>query len=130
MADQDTTDYHALCANDEDEIEGLNERLIQLLSEKKVSTHNNVESSSSQSLFDINGSTDSIKIENNASASPLLSHYKYDCSFTHYDSPVNFSSLPSYLPPIGVFWDIENCHVSITFFKFDSFNISLCYGTI
>nr|CAD7258160.1 unnamed protein product [Timema shepardi] len=26
-------------------------------------------------------------------------------------SPVNLRSLPSFLPPIGVFWDIENCHV-------------------
>ncbi|XP_026673319.1 meiosis regulator and mRNA stability factor 1 isoform X2 [Ceratina calcarata] len=110
MADQET-DYHALCASDKDEIEGLNERLIELLSAEKVSSHNNVEASVSQSLCDLDSSKDSLIVENAASTSPLLSHYKYHCSFSHHDSPVNFSSLPTYLPPIGVFWDIENCHV-------------------
>lgn len=95
MADQDTTDYYALCANDQDEL-GLNEKLI--------------ENSISQSLCDLNSSNNSITVENATSVSPLLSHYKYHC-FSHHDSPVNFSSLPTYLPPIGVFWDIENCHV-------------------
>lgn len=98
MAYQDTTNYYALCANNQHVIEGLNERLIG--------------SSISQSLYDLNNSNNSVTVENAASVSPLLSHYKYHC-FSHHDSPVNFSSLPTYLPPIGVFWDIENCHVSI-----------------
>lgn len=102
MADQDTTDYYALCANDQDEL-GLNERLI--------------ENSISQSLCDLNSSNNSITVENATSVSPLLSHYKYHC-FSHHDSPVNFSSLPTYLPPIGVFWDIENCHVSIKLYNY------------
>ncbi|OAD54921.1 Meiosis arrest female protein 1 like protein [Eufriesea mexicana] len=96
MADQDTADYYALCANDKDKIEGLNERLM--------------ESSISQSSCDLNSNNNSITVEKAASVSPLLSHYKYHC-FSRHDSPVNFSSLPTYLPPIGVFWDIENCHV-------------------
>lgn len=103
MADQDTTDYYALCANDQDELKGLNERLM--------------ESSISQSLCDLNSSNNSITVENATSVSPLLSHYKYHC-FSHHDSPVNFSSLPTYLPPIGVFWDIENCHVSIKLYNY------------
>ncbi|KAK9300350.1 hypothetical protein QLX08_006896 [Tetragonisca angustula] len=96
MAYQDTANYYALCANNQHVIEGLNERLIG--------------SSISQSLYDLNNSNNSVTVENAASVSPLLSHYKYHC-FSHYDSPVNFSSLPTYLPPIGVFWDIENCQV-------------------
>lgn len=27
-------------------------------------------------------------------------------------SPMTFPTLPTFLPPIGVFWDIENCRVS------------------
>lgn len=96
MADQDNADYYALCTNDQNKTEGLNERLI--------------ERSISQSLCDLNSSNNSVTVENGASVSPLLSHYKYH-RFSHHDSPVNFSSLPTYLPPIGVFWDIENCHV-------------------
>ncbi|XP_076763665.1 meiosis regulator and mRNA stability factor 1-like protein isoform X3 [Xylocopa sonorina] len=111
MADQNTADYHALCANDKDEIEGLNERLIELLTAEKVSSCTNIESSTSQQLRDLNSSDDSLTVENTESVTPLLNHYKYHCSFSHHDSPVNFSSLPTYLPPIGVFWDIENCCV-------------------
>ncbi|XP_033320589.1 meiosis regulator and mRNA stability factor 1 isoform X3 [Bombus bifarius] len=96
MADQDNADYYALCTNDQNKTEGLNERLI--------------ETSISQSLCDLNSRNNSVTVENAASVSPLLSHYKYH-RFSHHDSPVNFSSLPTYLPPIGVFWDIENCHV-------------------
>lgn len=96
MADQDIANYYALCANNQHVIGGLNERLIG--------------SSISQSLYDLNSSNNSVTVEN--AASPLLSHYNYHC-FSHHDSPVNFSSLPTYLPPIGVFWDIENCQVSI-----------------
>ncbi|CAK9817150.1 Meiosis regulator and mRNA stability factor 1 [Anthophora quadrimaculata] len=111
MADQDTIEYRALCANDEDEIEGLNERLIQLLSAEKVPSHSNVDSSISRPLCDINSKNDDLTVESKTSVSPLLSHYKYDCRFSYRDSPVNFSSVPTYLPPVGVFWDIENCHV-------------------
>ncbi|XP_054008380.1 meiosis regulator and mRNA stability factor 1 isoform X1 [Hylaeus anthracinus] len=111
MADQDTTDYHALCANDEDDIEGLNERLLQVLSAQKVSSQI-VESSISRPLGNINTNKDNIKIKNETSASsPLLSHYKCDRSFLYHDSPVNLPASPIYLPPIGVFWDIENCRV-------------------
>lgn len=112
MADQDTTNFHALCANDEDEIEGLNEKLLQLLSGQKVPSQN-VQSIIHQPLGDVNTIGDSPNVNKEASVSPLHSHYKHDYSFLHYDSPANLSSSPKYLPPIGVFWDIENCHVSI-----------------
>lgn len=39
---------------------------------------------------------------------PLLTFRGYQSD----SSPVAFHSLPSFLPPIGVFWDIENCQVS------------------
>ncbi|XP_043257610.1 meiosis regulator and mRNA stability factor 1 [Colletes gigas] len=110
MADQNIMDYQALCANDEEEIEDLNERLIQLLFAQKVLSQN-AQSTIPRSLDSISTNKDSFKIENKASASPLLSHYKYDHSFLHHDSPVNLPASPIYLPPIGVFWDIENCHV-------------------
>lgn len=103
MTDQDNADYYALCTNDQNKTEDLNERLI--------------ERSISQSLCDLNSRNNSVTVENAASVSPLLSHYKYH-RFSHHDSPVNFSSLPTYLPPIGVFWDIENCHVSIKSYNF------------
>lgn len=112
MADQDITNHYALCAYDENKIEDLNERLLQLLSAQKVSSQN-IESTIPRPLGDINSNRDSFKIENKASASPLLTHYKYDCAFLHHDSPVNVPASPIYLPPIGVFWDIENCNVSI-----------------
>ncbi|XP_076160269.1 meiosis regulator and mRNA stability factor 1-like protein isoform X2 [Ptiloglossa arizonensis] len=110
MADQDITNHYALCAYDENKIEDLNERLLQLLSAQKVSSQN-IESTIPRPLGDINSNRDSFKIENKASASPLLTHYKYDCAFLHHDSPVNVPASPIYLPPIGVFWDIENCNV-------------------
>ncbi|XP_033366532.1 meiosis regulator and mRNA stability factor 1-like [Bombus vosnesenskii] len=96
MADQDNADYYALCTNDQNKTESLNERLI--------------ERSISQSLCDLNSRNNSVTVENAASVSLLLSHYKYHRS-SHHDRPINFSSLPMYLPPIRVFWDIENCHV-------------------
>ncbi|KZC11840.1 Meiosis arrest female protein 1 [Dufourea novaeangliae] len=110
MADQDTGDYHVLCANDKDEIEGLNERLLQLISAQKVPSQN-VEHNTLRILSDANTNKGSLKLENNTSTPPLFNHCKHDCSLLHHDSPVNSPTLPTYLPPIGVFWDIENCHV-------------------
>lgn len=112
MTDQDIVDYDALSTNDDDEIEGLNERLLELLSAQKALSQN-VETNAPRPLDDINASGDSLKVDNKALVSPLCGHCKYDCSFLHNDSPVNLPALPTYLPPIGVFWDIENCHVSI-----------------
>ncbi|XP_029037560.1 meiosis regulator and mRNA stability factor 1 isoform X1 [Osmia bicornis bicornis] len=112
MADQDSTNYHALCANDDDEIDGLNKRLLQLLSATKTPPKTDIKSSTSEPLCSFNNDSNSLRDENKASiSSPMLSHYKYDCSFSHHDMPVNLSTMPNYLPPIGVFWDIENCHV-------------------
>nr|XP_012145387.1 PREDICTED: meiosis arrest female protein 1 isoform X2 [Megachile rotundata] len=112
MADQNSTNCDALCANDEVEIESLNKRLLQLLSVTKTPSKADVKSSTSQPLCNINNdSSDSLRDETKASNSQMFSHYKYDCSFLHHDAPVNLSTVPNYLPPIGVFWDIENCHV-------------------
>ncbi|XP_076293611.1 meiosis regulator and mRNA stability factor 1-like protein [Lasioglossum baleicum] len=109
MADQDATDYHALCANDKDEIEGLNERLLQLLSAQKVSSQN-VGNDTLHTLSDTSTNNGSFRYETKASTWPF-SQRKHDCSLLHHESPINLPTLPAYLPPIGVFWDIENCHV-------------------
>ncbi|XP_076241468.1 meiosis regulator and mRNA stability factor 1-like protein [Calliopsis andreniformis] len=110
MADQNTIDYHALCANDEDEIEGLNEKLIELLSAQKVPSQN-VKSNILEPSGDINTTNNSINADNKASISPLHSLHKHDCFLLHHNNSSNLSLSPKYLPPIGVFWDIENCHV-------------------
>ncbi|XP_033336634.2 meiosis regulator and mRNA stability factor 1-like protein isoform X2 [Megalopta genalis] len=111
MAGQENTkNYHALCANDKDEIEGLNERLLQLLSAQKVLSQND-ESNISQTLSDSN--TNNCRFENESKASnwPLFSQHRHDCSLLHHNSVTKLPTLPAYLPPIGVFWDIENCQV-------------------
>ena len=89
-------DYRTLCTDDKDEIEGLNEKLLQLLSEQKISpliSHNQVSYN--------NESNSDSRLESQASASPIFSHCRYDCSLLHYDSPVK--TLSAHLPPIGVF---------------------------
>lgn len=117
MANKKCLDYHTFCADNNDEIEGLNEKLLQLLAAKKGSS-SATSANKSQSLCDgsrLNNNNAS-KVESETSASPLFSHYRYDYSFLHHDSPVNMPTLPSHLPPIGVFWDIENCQVSLIIF--------------
>ncbi|XP_078035098.1 meiosis regulator and mRNA stability factor 1-like protein isoform X2 [Augochlora pura] len=111
MAGQgNSVDYHALCANDKDEIEGLNERLLQLLSAQKVPSQND-ESNISQTLRDNNTNNCSFENECKASNSPLFNQRKHDCSLLHPNSLTKLPTSPAYLPPIGVFWDIENCQV-------------------
>jgi hypothetical protein len=39
-------------------------------------------------------------------------------------SPGAFHSLPNFLPPIGVFWDIENCQVSFSLEMSSSYLLS------
>lgn len=115
MADKESLNYRTPCTDVNDEIEGLNERLLQLLSAQKVSSPD--ATAKNQSLCNSRlGNNSSSKVELEASASPLFSHCRYDCSFMHHDSPVNMPSVPNYLPPIGVFWDIENCQVSSQIF--------------
>ncbi|XP_011141552.1 meiosis regulator and mRNA stability factor 1 isoform X1 [Harpegnathos saltator] len=111
MADKESLNYRTPCTDINDEIEGLNERLLQLLSAQKVSSPD-ATANKSQSLCNSRlGNNSGSKVELESSASPLFSHYRYDCSFMHHDSPVNMPTVPNYLPPIGVFWDIENCQV-------------------
>lgn len=114
MADK-KLDYHAPCANDEkDEIEGLNEKLLQLLSAQKLSSPATNQLSHNSQLEDR-----SYKLESNASVSSLSStHCRYDCSIVYHDNPIRISAAQTYLPPIGVFWDIENCQVSVLIFCF------------
>ncbi|XP_020292238.1 meiosis arrest female protein 1 isoform X2 [Pseudomyrmex gracilis] len=108
MADK-KSDYHAPCANDEkDEIEGLNEKLLQLLYAQKLSSLATNQLSHNIQLEN----NRSYKLESNASGSSLSStHCRHDCSVVYHDNPIRMSAKQSYLPPIGVFWDIENCQV-------------------
>ncbi|XP_043489751.1 meiosis regulator and mRNA stability factor 1 isoform X1 [Polistes fuscatus] len=89
------------------------EELLQLLSAQKISSHETKEIYTSQAACDDTGSDNgnASKTEFKTSVSPLFSHYRYGCSFLHHDNSINLPTLPTYLPPIGVFWDIENCHV-------------------
>ncbi|XP_012273569.1 meiosis regulator and mRNA stability factor 1 isoform X2 [Orussus abietinus] len=91
------------CAEIEDEIEGLNEKLLEQLSFLKVSTPKNDGKTSdlSNPLVDLQRSI----------SSEVFGHYRYDCSFYTQRNTINASTPASYLPPIGVFWDIENCQV-------------------
>ncbi|XP_071579394.1 meiosis regulator and mRNA stability factor 1 isoform X3 [Temnothorax nylanderi] len=106
MADDKSSDYRAFCAEDNDEIEGLNEKLIQLLSVQKLLLP---VSNSSPCDSKLENNSDS-KVIAKASESLSFSHCRHDCSVLCHDSP---SKMPitSNLPPIGVFWDIENCQV-------------------
>ncbi|XP_024889333.1 meiosis regulator and mRNA stability factor 1 isoform X4 [Temnothorax curvispinosus] len=108
MADEKSSDYRAFCAEDNDEIEGLNEKLIQLLSVQKLLLP---VSNSSPCDSKLESNSDS-KVIAKASESLSFSHCRHDCSvLCHgHDSPSKMPST-SNLPPIGVFWDIENCQV-------------------
>ncbi|GAB1869017.1 Meiosis regulator and mRNA stability factor 1 [Camponotus japonicus] len=107
MAGEKSLNYRTSCTDD-DEIEGLNEKLLQLLSAQKVLS----QIPKSQSLCDdrLENNSNS-KVGFKVSASSLFSHCRHECSLLHHDSPVNIPTLPIHLPPIGVFWDIENCQV-------------------
>lgn len=111
MANMESPNYSAP-SMDNDEIVGLNERLLELLSEQKVTSP---VSAKNQSLCNSRLANNSgSKVESDAS-SPLFLRYK-DYSFLHHESPI-MPTLPTYLPPIGVFWDIENCQVSFAGFS-------------
>ncbi|XP_025073854.1 meiosis regulator and mRNA stability factor 1 [Pogonomyrmex barbatus] len=106
MAGEKSPDYRTFCAEDNDEIEGLNEKLIQLLSAQKLL------SPIPNSLLcdDKLENNSSSNVESKASSSPF-SYCRHDCSLLHHDSPAKVPSIQNHLPPIGVFWDIENCQV-------------------
>ena len=111
MADENSSDYRASCAEDNDEIEGLNEKLIQQL---LLSTPKFFSSESNSSLCDIRLENNSgSNIDSKAFSSLSFSHCRHDCSLLCYDSPAKMSSTSNHLPPIGVFWDIENCQVEL-----------------
>ncbi|XP_018346736.1 PREDICTED: meiosis arrest female protein 1 homolog isoform X3 [Trachymyrmex septentrionalis] len=109
MADKNSSDYRTSCAEDNDEIEGLNEKLIQQL---LLSTPKFFSSESNSSLCDIRLENNSgSNIDSKTFGSLSFSHCRHDCSLLCYDSPAKMSSTSNHLPPIGVFWDIENCQV-------------------
>lgn len=42
---------------------------------------------------------------------PMPPHNQYNNDPLYQNNPVNFFTFPTYIPPIGVFWDIENCRI-------------------
>jgi len=120
MAGENSSDYRAFCAEDNDEIEGLNEKLIQKLALQQflLPTQKFFSSEPNSSLCDIdkleNNSSSNID-SSNASDSLSFGHCRHDCSLLCHDSPAKMPSTPNHLPPIGVFWDIENCQVGYNF---------------
>lgn len=116
MAVRDFVDQ-TRCANFANQIEVFRESSSQLLSIQKFKSSDTSDANQSQTLYNVGSKNETSHYENTqTSVSPLLSHYRYKCSYSHCDNPINSqgTSLP-YLPPIGVFWDIENCQVSILF---------------
>lgn len=109
MAGEKSPDYRASCTEDNDEIEGLNEKLIQLLSVQKLFSPTVLPNSLLCEQEDDSGST----IDAKASSSVSFSLCRHDCSLLCHDSPAKIPSTSNHLPPIGVFWDIENCQVSL-----------------
>lgn len=107
MADKKSLDSRAFCAEDNDEIEGLNEKLIQLLSVQKLLFPVASSSPCDSKLENNSGS----KVDSKTSGSLSFSHCRHDCSALCHDSPSKVSTTSNHLPPIGVFWDIENCQV-------------------
>jgi hypothetical protein len=114
MASEKSPDYRASCMEDNDEIEGLNEKLIQLLSVQKHFSPVLPNSSLCEQEDDC-GST----LDAKASSSLSFSHCRHDCSLLYYDSPAKMPSTSNHLPPIGVFWDIENCQVGSIYLLFE-----------
>jgi len=121
MAGENSSDYRAFCAEDNDEIEGLNEKLIQKLAihqQLLLSTQKFFSSEPNSLLRDIDKleSNSSSNIDSsNASDSLSFGHCRHDCSLLCHDSPAKMPSTSNHLPPIGVFWDIENCQVGYNF---------------
>lgn len=120
MAGEKSPDCRTPCTEDNDEIEGLNEKLIQLLSAQKLSSPVPNSSLCDSKLENNSGS----KVDSKASSSVLFGYCRHDCSLLHHDSPAKMPSTPNHLPPIGVFWDIENCQVgSISFIREKRFSL-------
>ncbi|XP_043282127.1 meiosis regulator and mRNA stability factor 1 isoform X2 [Venturia canescens] len=96
-----------------DEIEGLNDKLLELLSLHNVSTPPKpILSQRPRTLSSTLSDTDTDNPnEAIGSRQNPMAHYKYDYAFIHHGSPMNSKNPPNWLPPIGVFWDIENCQV-------------------
>ncbi|XP_012256062.2 meiosis regulator and mRNA stability factor 1 isoform X2 [Athalia rosae] len=106
--------HRAISASSDDEIEGLNEKLLKSLSKFKFPPPPNVNSvHTTQSLSGTNSDndTDALSERGGSITPPLARHFGFEHSYLQHGSPVNPQTLPRYLPPIGVFWDIENCQV-------------------
>lgn len=98
---------------EDDEIEGLNDKLLELLTIKNVSSPPRpIVSRRARSHSGTNSDPDAdSQPEPGTVKHPTMMHYQYDYAFLHHGSPLNSKNPPNWLPPIGVFWDIENCQV-------------------
>lgn len=114
MAVSGFTRHRAISPSSDDEIEGLNEKLLESLSKFKFPPPPNVSSvhkTHSLSGTNSDNDTDTLSEQGGSATPPLSRHYGFEYSYLQRGSPVNPQTLPRYLPPIGVFWDIENCQV-------------------
>lgn len=96
--------------------EELNYKLIKLLSTLKTPSQSiPIDYQKTRSLSGTNSDNDTESLLDSASLPGSLDQrrHPYDYSYIHHGSPITSKHLPNFLPPIGVFWDIENCQVGI-----------------
>lgn len=94
--------------------EELNYKLIKLLSTLKTPSQSiPIDYQKTRSLSGTNSDNDTESLLDSASLPGSLDQrrHPYDYSYIHHGSPITSKHLPNFLPPIGVFWDIENCQV-------------------
>ena len=108
---QTTAAPETLGAAQKDEIEGVNEILLKLLS-----TYNNISTPArpivARRARTLSGPTIGNSGEGghlSDAGHPIMIQYPFMPH--HHGSPMNSKNPPNWLPPIGVFWDIENCQV-------------------
>lgn len=111
MAEGDNTDCSVKNMTEEESTDSQNERLLRIL----FSRYNNVmnvmiDKSIPRSLSDSKCDIDS-NVKFKSTDFPQLDQHKYDYSLLHSNSPTKPSSLHTHFPPIGVFWDIQNCRI-------------------
>lgn len=116
MADAYLPKHSTYSADNDVEAEELNYKLIKLLSELKTPSQAiPIDYQKTRSLSGTNSDNDTESLLDSASLPGSLDfrRHQYDYSYTQHGSPITSKLLPNFLPPIGVFWDIENCQVSL-----------------
>ena len=114
MAETYLPKHSTFSADNDAEEEELNYKLIKLLSNLKTPSQSiPIDYQKTQSLSGTNSDNDTESLLDSASLPGSLDLRRPQCdyAYVHHGSPVTSKLLPNFLPPIGVFWDIENCQV-------------------